>query len=160
MATKNPMIAGKIVIPEVLGNGIGNGAEDVQNGKGLIYENFGGGAAWGLQVDAVITSEFQTRGGVKYTGDITTYTGPSAISGSAYVVALTTTGADAFTLADGSQGESLYIYLDTDGGDATITPDNLLGYSTITLDDVGDAVQLFWNGTAWVVISAQGAGLA
>lgn len=150
------MFAGQIVMPEVLGNGIGNGQDPATTGKGMIYNDFGGGAAWAVNVDAVLTSELQTSGGVKYTGGGTSYGGGGAISSSAYLAEINTGGVEAYTLGDGSQGETLFIYMATDGGDATLTPSNLLGASTITFDDVGDSCHLMWSSSAgaWVIISS------
>lgn len=86
--------------------------------------------------------------------------GPGAINVTTYATTITTTGADAFTLADGTAGQRKLITMIVDGGDATITPTNLLGYTTITMGDVGDAVELVFVGTKWVVVSNQGCVLA
>lgn len=66
----------------------------------------------------------------------------------------TDAGGDAFTLADGATvGQLKKIQLIVDGGgDATITPTNLNGGTTITMADVGDLVVLLWDGTGWDVI--------
>lgn len=86
--------------------------------------------------------------------------GPGAINVTTYATTITTTGADAFTLADGTAGQRKLITMIVDGGNATITPTNLLGYTTITMGDVGDAVELVFVGTKWVVVSNQGCALA
>jgi hypothetical protein len=39
-----------------------------------------------------------------------------------------------------------------DGGDATLTPSNLSGGTTITFSAVGDEVLLVWSGTEWVLV--------
>jgi hypothetical protein len=43
------------------------------------------------------------------------------------------------------------------GGNAAITPVNLLGSSIITFNDVGDSVMLLFTGTTWAIISNNGA---
>ena len=67
-------------------------------------------------------------------------------------------------LGDGTvDGQLKIITMITDGGGtATITPTNLLGYSTIALDAVGDSCTLLYlNSTSgWAVISNQGCALA
>ena len=88
-------------------------------------------------------------------------TGAGAIPVTAEVVALTTTGADALTLADGVDGQILTITMITDGGDGTLTPDNPTGYSTITFNDALDGIQLlFVGGVGWAVLLNSGCTIA
>ena len=75
---------------------------------------------------------------------------------------LFTSGAtgDALTLADGVAGQiKTVIYVAEAAGADTgvLTPTNRLGYSSITLTNVGDSVTLQFTGTAWAVLSAHGA---
>jgi hypothetical protein len=74
----------------------------------------------------------------------------------------TDAGGDAFTLADGAVvGQLKKIRLVVDGGgDAVITPANLSGGTTITMNDAGDFVVLQFDGTEWVVIENSGATVA
>jgi hypothetical protein len=73
----------------------------------------------------------------------------------------TTTGAQALSLADaGYVGQTKYMTMTADGGNAVITPTSLSSYTTITLNDVGDTVSLIWDGNNWVVVSNIGATLA
>ena len=75
--------------------------------------------------------------------------------------AIVTTGAQAFSLANGSNGQLKTISMVTDGGDATLTPATLAGGSTITFNDVGDSVVLIYNTTGgWAVLSNNGATVA
>jgi len=63
---------------------------------------------------------------------------------------ITTTGADALTLADGIELQEKHIVMIVDGGAGTLTPTNLYNGSTLTFDDVGDSAYLkFMNGN-WV----------
>ena len=73
-----------------------------------------------------------------------------AVSITSFATKVTTTEASAITLADGAKlGQHKLIVLTTDGGDATLTPSNLAGGTTITFADVGDAAWLVWNGSNW-----------
>ena len=70
-----------------------------------------------------------------------------------YYTALTTTGAAAVTLADGARlGQLKKISMIVDAGDATLTPANLNGGTTIVFADVGDTALLRWDGTGWTAI--------
>ncbi len=79
--------------------------------------------------------------------------GPGAITITELKTEITTTGADAFTLANASVvGTVKKIKLIVTAGDATLTPTSLSGGTTITFSVVGDEVTLIWNGSAWVVV--------
>lgn len=71
----------------------------------------------------------------------------------------TSTGADVVTLANGTfVGQKKIITCAVDGGSSIITPATTLGaWSTCTLLNVGDTIQLLWNGTGWLAIGV-GAG--
>jgi len=80
--------------------------------------------------------------------------GAGAISTLTYYTALTTTGADALTLADtGVMGQIKKIQLVVDGGDGTLTPTTLNGGTTITFADIGDTVELMWGASGWTPIA-------
>ena len=71
--------------------------------------------------------------------------------------AIVTTGAQAFSLANGVNGQIKTISMVTDGGDATLTPATLAGGTTIVFNDVGDSVVLIYNTTGgWAVLSNNG----
>ena len=75
--------------------------------------------------------------------------------------AIVTSGAQAFTLANGVNGQIKTITMVTDGGDATLTPATLNGGSTITFGDVGDGVVLIYNTTGgWAVLANNGVAVA
>lgn len=75
--------------------------------------------------------------------------------------AIVTSGAQAFTLANGVNGQLKTISMVTDGGDATLTPATLNGGSTITFGDVGDGVVLMYNTTGgWAVLANNGCTVA
>jgi len=88
-------------------------------------------------------------------------TAAGAVNLTTAVTTVASSAAIALTLANGSVGQIKIICMTTDGGDATLTPTTLNGYSTITFNDVGDSVVLLYNSTGgWSVISNQGCTLA
>lgn len=73
-------------------------------------------------------------------------TGPGAISVATAATGITTTGiGDAFTLANGVDGQVKYIFIDADGGTAVITPATANGFTTVTLNADGDGVTLIYS---------------
>lgn len=90
------------------------------------------------------------------TGVAGTLSGPGAIPITARSVDVTTTGADAMTLADGAVGQLLNVTLVVDGGNMVLTPANALGYSTITFADAGDSVQLEFKSGGWALVGQGG----
>ena len=130
-----------------------------------------------MVVDGIATTPTNKKMTVsKFTGYLPSYLGfsqaPDAITSASTVVDVTSAvstiataaGALSLSLANGtSDGQIKFISMITDGGGtATITPTNLLGYSTIALADAGDACTLLYlNSTSgWTVISNQGCALA
>lgn len=96
--------------------------------------------------------------------DIAAGTG-GAIPVTNYLTTINTdAGGDAFTLADGTfNGQQKKIQLVVDGGgDAVITPANLAGGATITMNDAGDSVTLVWSISTgeWVVVENVGSTVA
>lgn len=84
--------------------------------------------------------------------------GPGAVDITSPSTDISTTGADAFTLADGMVGQEKEITLVVDGGNAVLTPDNALGYSMITFADAGDSVQLRMKTGGWALVGQGGLG--
>lgn len=93
---------------------------------------------------------------------VQTLSGPGAISITKGRTEITTTGADAFTLANATDGFKKSIYMVVDGGDGTITPTGLLGFSTIKFTAVGQGVELVYSSSQskWVIVGNNGATLA
>ena len=94
-------------------------------------------------------------------------TGDGAANVTAPVTAFTTdtdsSGNNAVTLANGTTGQLKVLYTKveaTSGQTTVVTPANLLGFSTITFDTVGDSAILYFNGTNWVVVGNYGVALA
>ena len=102
---------------------------------------------------------------IGYSNSVQSLSGAGAVDVTSAVTLFTSTGTNALTLADGTVvGQTKTIIHDVDGGVGTITPTSTVGYTTITLTDVGDAVQLMWSSTVggsngWVIIGG-GSGSA
>lgn len=83
---------------------------------------------------------------------VTYSSGPGEISTQACIHQIVTTGADALTLIDGEQGQRLALVMETDGGDGTLTPVNLIGGTTIVFDAVGETADMIFTGGSWYMI--------
>ena len=94
-------------------------------------------------------------------GTVGTRSGAGAVPITSAAVRITTTGADALTLANGTNGQILTLVMVVDGGDGTLTPTTKTGYNTITFNDVGDAVVLqYFTTIGWMILSNYGCTLA
>ena len=108
--------------------------------------------------DVDVTGTLFSRGNVF---GVQTLTG----SGSTEVINLTDTvtllvttgGSQAFSLADGVEGQIKIISMKTDGGSGIVTPANFVNGTTITFDDVEDTVTLLYQSTGWVALARQNA---
>ncbi len=99
--------------------------------------------------------------GDKTVATVQALSGAGAISLNTLHTALTTTGAQAQTLANGVAGQIKTISMVSDGGDGTLTPATFANGSTITFNDVGDSVMLIYNTTGgWALISNTGCTIA
>ena len=122
-----------------------NGFEDITKNAstGAITSN----AAYGKAI----------RGGVQ------SLSGAGAVDLTNLVTELTTTGANALTLADGTtSGQVKIINMIVDGGGtATVTPVTFASGTTVAFDAVAESVTLVWNSTiGWVATSVNGATVA
>ena len=94
-------------------------------------------------------------------GSVQSLSGAGAVDVVNTVTEITSTGADALTLANGTVGQIKVITMIVDGGDATLTPTTFAGGTTITFNDAGDSVILVYNTTVgWVAVANQGATIA
>ena len=94
-------------------------------------------------------------------GSVQSLSGAGAVDLTNTVTEITSTGADALTLANGTVGQIKVITMIVDGGDATLTPTTFAGGTTITFNDAGDSVILVYNTTVgWVAVANQGATIA
>ena len=94
-------------------------------------------------------------------GTVTSLSGAGAVPVTSSTVRLTTTAANALTLANGTNGQLLTIVMVVDGGDGTLTPTTKTGYTTITFNDAGDAVTLqYFTTLGWMIVSNYGTTVA
>ena len=93
-------------------------------------------------------------------GGVQSLSGAGAINVTTLMTKWTTTGADAGTLADGTEGQIKIITHVVDGGLGTLTPTNLANGTTIAFATVGDTAILQFLGTEWWVMALYGAILA
>ena len=95
-------------------------------------------------------------------GGVQELSGAGAVDLDNLVTELTTTGANALTLADGTtSGQMKIVNMIVDGGDGTLTPTTFANGSTITFDAVAESVTLVWNSSiGWVATSVNGATVA
>ena len=95
-------------------------------------------------------------------GGVQSLSGAGAVDLTNLVTELTTTGANALTLADGTtSGQVKIVNMIVDGGDGTLTPVTFANGTTITFDAVAESATLVWNSTiGWVATSVQGATIA
>ena len=118
-----------------------------------------------LNTDGTGTIELQTATNV--TGNLTvsgafigsrqTISGAGAINLTTLYTEITTTGANAYTLANGVIGQMKIIVMVVDGGDATITPTTFANGTRVVMDAVHDSVTLIYGASGWQVIASRDA---
>jgi hypothetical protein len=75
----------------------------------------------------------------------------------AYIAYTSVGGAEALTLADGSNGQILTIAHVTDGGNGVVTPATAAGWTSVDLADDGDMITLvFVDTVGWAVMGTAG----
>ena len=91
------------------------------------------------------------------------HTGPFEVTSSSGALSLeskvsyidSTSGALAFTLADGEyESQTKVIVQSVGANDVVLTPATLLGGTTITTSDVGSSYTLQWLNGSWVVVAS------
>lgn len=123
-------------------------------------------AAAGVSLSGLTTMTTATAGTITTTGTFInagtpqTLTGAGAVNLTTFSTLLVTTSADALTLAAGTEGQHKFIRMKTDGGDGTLTVTNLQGGTTITFNDAGDFVELFYLDAKWHIVTNSGASVA
>ena len=138
-------------------DGAANDFSVAKYGATIIAGNSQGTAALTVTAgDLVLTSGNATVGGkMVFSGTETIVAG-----GTSTALALTKTvhyvdadaGGDTFTLADGVAGQIMTILLTSSTGVATITPANLAGGTSVTLNADGDTVVLQFMDTEWFIL--------
>ena len=86
--------------------------------------------------------------------------GAGAVDVVSAITEITTTGANALTLADGVEGQLKFLVMITDGGDGTLTPTNFGSGSTITFNDAGDTATLLFTNGKYYLIANNGCTIA
>jgi len=96
-----------------------------------------------------------------FVGSVQRLSGAGAVDVISETTALTTTGANALTLANGVDGQIKYIILDVAGGVGTLTPTTKTGFTTVTFTNAADCVTLkFLTTRGWYVLASRGAVVA
>ena len=84
--------------------------------------------------------------------------GGGALSLTTAVSLITSTGTEAYTLADGTvEGQVKIITMKVDGGNATVTPANYINGTSILFNNVNDTIVLMYLSTGWVQLARQNA---
>jgi len=95
--------------------------------------------------------------GSGFGGTTQALSGAGAVNLTTLLTKVTSTGANALTLANGVDGQLKAIVMVVDGGDATLTPTTKTGFSTIVFNDIGDGCVLFYTTTTgWIVVGNNG----
>ena len=84
-------------------------------------------------------------------------TGPGAVNLTTLLTQITTTGADAFSLANGTVGQIKMISLVGYGGNATLTPTTFSNGTQIVFNSLNDTVTMIYGANGWVTMALQGA---
>ena len=82
-------------------------------------------------------------------------TGGGALSTSTVVSFISTAGTETYTLADGVEGQQKIIIMKARVGNATVTPTNLVGYTSVRLSGVNNNFHLLYGSTGWNIIALQ-----
>ena len=121
-----------------------------ENGFDMITKN---------ATTGVVTTNASYDKGI--TGGVQSLSGAGAVDIVNLVTEITTTGADALTLANGTVGQIKIITMIVDGGNGTLTPTTFANGTTITFDAVNETVCLLYANTiGWVGVSNSGATVA
>ena len=82
-------------------------------------------------------------------------TGGGALSTTTVVSFISTTGTESYSLADGVEGQEKIIIMKARVGNATVTPTNLVGYTSVRLTGVNNSFHLIYGSTGWNIIALQ-----
>ena len=104
-----------------------------------------------VDVTGVLTASGTIHGVQNLTGSGST----EVINLTDTVTLLTTTGAQNFSLANGTEGQIKIISMKVDGGNATVTPATFVNGTSITFDSVNDTMTLLYQSTGWIVLAQQ-----
>lgn len=112
------------------------------------------GGTFAVSATAPVTLSATGDIGVDSTVVVTTVqqlSGPGAIDVISLITEITTTGTDAYTLADGVLGQiKIILATDVSGGTGTVTPTTVQGGTTLTFDAVGESITLIYTSLGWM----------
>jgi hypothetical protein len=83
-------------------------------------------------------------------GTVQQLSGPGAIDVTSLITEITTTGADAYTFANGTLGQLKIILMAVNGGVGTVTPTSISGGTTLTFDAVGESITMVYTSIGWI----------
>ena len=121
----------------------------------LSTDTSNGDLTIGTQGTGKIVLNADTSMAGAFIGSRQTISGAGAINLTTLFTEITTTGADAYSLANGTVGQVKIITMAVDGGDATITPTTFANGTSMTMDAVQDSVTLIYGANGWVVLASQ-----
>jgi len=136
-----------------------------QSSGGATAVNSASGQSLSLRIanaalGTLTSSSFSMSVPIIQSGTPQTLTGAGAVNLTTYSTLLVTTGANALTLAAGSEGQFKFIRMKTDGGDGTLTVTNLEGGTTVTFNDAGDFVYMLYQDGKWHILTNSGCAIA
>ncbi len=142
-----PTDSGTLTTPAIAGglSASGSGAHDFSGSTGAFLTSTGTNVFSGL----ILTTSVQ---------NLTTATGTGIVNVTSFLTKLTSTGTDALSLANGTEGQLKRILHVVDGGDATLTPTTKTGFTTIVFSAVGQSALLQYHTTVgWTIVAVYGA---
>jgi len=143
-------VGGKDIIFQYDGNQF---ALFTASGNDLLIQSGSTTALTFSGADAAFSGDVTVAGA--FIGSRQAISGAGAINLTTLFTELTTTGADAYSLANGTVGQVKIITMGVDGGNATITPTTFANGTSITMDAVHDSVTLIYGANGWVVLASQ-----
>jgi hypothetical protein len=143
-------VGGKDIIFQYDGNQF---ALFTASGNDLLIQSGSTTALTFSGADAAFSGDVTVAGA--FIGSRQAISGAGAINLTTLFTELTTTGADAYSLANGTVGQVKIITMAVDGGNATITPTTFANGTSITMDAVHDSVTLIYGANGWVVLASQ-----
>ena len=108
-----------------------------------------------INEDVTVTGVLTASGTIHGVQNLTGSGSTEVINLTDTVTLLTTTGAQNFSLANGTEGQIKIISMKVDGGNATVTPATFVNGTSITFDSVNDTMTLLYQSTGWVVLAQQ-----
>lgn len=129
-------------------------------GSGASLSTTGGDTNINMNLIPKGSGKVDVQGGFM-TSETTSLTGAGAVAITGAIHEITTDSADALTLADGVEGQHLFVVcVDQSSGNATLTPSNFAQGTNITFADDGDACHLLFTAGEWYIVGNQGCAIA